>query len=51
MLGKMFAAIRHMIYKEIRAIVRSRADHYITKNEMKEILNNLDVQTIRAKVF
>ena len=51
MLKKIFAAIRHVVYKEIRQIVRNRADHYITKNEMKDILANMDVQTIRAKVF
>jgi hypothetical protein len=51
MLKKIFAAIRHVIYKEIRQIVRSRANHYITKNEMKDILASMDVQTIRARVF
>ena len=51
MLKKIFAAIRHVVYKEIRHIVRARTDHYITKNEMKDILANMDVQTIRAKVF
>jgi hypothetical protein len=50
-LKKIFAAIRHVIYKEIRSIVRNRPDTYLTKNEMKDILLNLDVQTIRAKVF
>lgn len=43
MLKKIFAAIRHVIYKEIRGIVRSRQDKYITKNEMKDILMNMDV--------
>ena len=51
MLNKIFAAVRHILYKEIRAIVRSRKDHYLTKNEMKDILNSMDVQTLRAKVF
>jgi hypothetical protein len=51
MLKKIFAAIRHVIYKEIRVIVRSRSEKYITKNEMKDILMNMDVQAIRGKVF
>jgi hypothetical protein len=50
-LKKIFAAIRHVIYKEIRGIVRNRPEKYITKNEMKDILHNMDVQTIRTKVF
>ena len=51
MLKKIFAAIRHVIYKQIRELVRGRPEKYITKNEMKDILMNMDVQTIRAKVF
>ena len=51
MLKKIFAAIRHAIYKRIRDIVRARSEKYITKNEMKDILMGLDVQTIRARVF
>jgi hypothetical protein len=50
-LKKIFAAIRHVIYKEIRNIVRNRQEKYMTKNEMKDILMNMDVQTIRARVF
>ncbi len=42
-LKKVFAGIRHHLYKEIRAIVRPREEKYLTKNEMKEILHNLDV--------
>ena len=51
MLKKINAATRHIIYKEIRGIVRGRKDPYLTKNEMKDILHNMDVQTIRGKVF
>ena len=43
MLKKIFAAIRHAIYKRIRDIVRTRSEKYITKNEMKDILMGLDV--------
>ena len=50
-LKKIFAAIRHTVYKEIRGIVRSRDEKYLTKNEMKDILHNMDVQSVRAKVF
>lgn len=47
----MFACTRHRIYAEIRKIVREREQKYITKNEMRDILNRIDFQTIRAKVF
>lgn len=54
---KIFAVMRHLIYKEIRAIVRSRPIskdspmQYVTKNETREILHNLNVQQIREQVF
>jgi hypothetical protein len=51
MLKKIFAAIRHTLYKQIRAIIRSRANRQLTKNELKDLLMNLDVQSIRGKVF
>jgi hypothetical protein len=54
-LQKIFAAIRHLIYKEIRQIVRHRSssstEKYITKNEMKDLLSKLDVRSIRVAVF
>ena len=50
-LKKIFATIRHLIYKEIRDIVKERKEKYITKNEMKSILHNMDMQMIRTKVF
>ena len=50
-LRKIFAGIRHVIYKEIRNIVRNRPERYLTKNEMKDILMHMDVQTIRARTF
>ena len=43
--------MRHNIYKEIRGIVRNRSEKYLTKNEMKDILMNIDVQSIRASAF
>ncbi|CDW76168.1 UNKNOWN [Stylonychia lemnae] len=50
-LKKVFATIRHRVYKQIRDIVRPRPDKYITKNELKDILHNLDFQNIRARVY
>jgi hypothetical protein len=54
-LQKIFASIRHLIYKEIRQIVRHRSssytEKYITKNEMKDLLSKLDVRSIRVAVF
>eukprot|EP00347_Sterkiella_histriomuscorum_P015111 403358280 len=50
-LAKVFASIRHIIYKQIRTIVRARDEKYLTKNEMKDILHNLDTQSIRNRVF
>ena len=39
----MFAMTRHKVYIEIRKIVRVRDNKFITKNEMRDILNNMDV--------
>lgn len=50
-LKKVFATIRYRIYKQIRDIIRPREQKYLTKNELKDILHNLNVQEIRAKAF
>ena len=57
--------MRHLLYKEVRAIVRSRAaspglaasavsgtgNNYLTKNELRRILEELDIGAIRQQVF
>lgn len=53
---KIFAVMRHLIYKEMRGIIRSRPitkdkPAYVTKNETREILHSLDVQQIRENVY
>lgn len=59
---KIFAVLRHMLYKEIRKILRSRSNktalsasvnvsgtnaNYLTKNELRRILEEIDVGGIR----
>ena len=41
-LKKVFAGIRHTIYKEIRGIIRPREEKYLTKNEVKDMLHRLN---------
>ena len=47
--------MRHLTYKEIRMLVRTRKDnksnHYVTKNEVKSILQDLDMRHVRSEVF
>lgn len=52
--NKIFAVIRHLVYCQIRTIIRSRknsTDRYITKNEMKDVLASLDTVKMRQDVF
>ena len=49
---KIFAVLRHLIYKEIRSIVRGRqSPAYLTKTEAKDVLSKLDMREVRTKVF
>ena len=62
---KIFAVMRHLLYREIRKIQRARgsktalsssavsgtSNHYLTKNELRKILEELDIATIRRQVF
>ena len=62
---KIFAVMRHLLYCEIRKIQRARgsktalsssavsgtSNHYLTKNELRKILEELDIATIRRQVF
>ena len=42
-IAKIFSVVRFKIYKEIRSLVRSREQKYITKNETRAILESLDI--------
>ena len=40
------------MYKKIREIIRSRkGSAYLTKNETKDLLGSLDIESIRNRVF
>lgn len=59
---KVLAVSRHIIYSEIRKVVRARgaqtalssstsSKHYLTNNELRKILEELDFGKIRRGVF
>ena len=62
---KVFAVMRHHLYKEVRQILRSRvndktvsslqasgtSNNYLTKNELRRILEEIDIGSIRQNVF
>ena len=39
------------LYQEIKKVTAGRVDYYLTKNEMKQIMNRLDSNQIRLDVF
>lgn len=57
--------MRHLLYKEIRTIIRRRAtasnlnssavsgtsNNYLTKNELRRILEEIDIGGVRQQVF
>ena len=51
--AKLFAGIRYQVYCAIRQLVRTQPDprKYITKNQMKDILQSLDTAEIRRNCF
>jgi len=63
---KVFAVMRHTLYKEIRKVIRARGNqtalsqsaastgassNYMTKNELRRILEEIDIGQIRQDVF
>ena len=63
---KIFAVMRHLLYKEIRKVLRARTNktalsaqisvsgtnkNYLTKNELRKILEEIDIGGIRKQVF
>ena len=61
---KVFAIMRHLLYKNVRQVIRNRGSKtalsttnseyqtpYLTKNEVRKILEEMDIQQIRQQVF
>ena len=52
---KIFEVMRWELYLRIKKVTRDRSkqedEYYVTKNEMKNIMNSLDLWQIRAEVF
>ena len=43
--------MRWELYLQIKQRTKDRKEHYLTKNEMKNIMNTLDLYKIRQQVF
>ena len=43
--------MRYELYGQIKLMVSGRSEYYITRNEMKWIMNKLDLWRIRSDVF